>query len=325
MRKYREGGVEAALSDAARSGRPASIGDGDRAWVAGLACLGPCELGHPAETWTQSALAAHAGAEAARAGHPALARATKSMVWSILHAADPRPDRVRHYCERRDPDFEGKTREVLVACRQLSFRFDDDGDLLPWEGEEPEARVVSVDEKPGIQAIAPVAPDAGPEPGVRGGAPLAGGERRRLGTVSPVAGIDLQDGTVEGIVRERHRSREFVGLPGALDAKYPEGHAMRLVPGDHPVRRPRETRAWLEGHPGRSGTVSAPRHGSWPDVTGGFFGKMARQVLRHIRVRSLDELRERIELYLREADASPVPRRWRWGIGPSGDGKEDAA
>ena len=74
-----------------------------------------------------------------------------------------------------------------------------------------------------------------------------------------------------------------------------------------------------------SGTVSAPRHGSWPDVTGGFFGKMARQVLRHIRVRSLDELRERIELYLREADASPVPRRWRWEIGPSGDGKEDAA
>ena len=29
VRKYREGGVEAALSDAARGGRPASIGDGD--------------------------------------------------------------------------------------------------------------------------------------------------------------------------------------------------------------------------------------------------------------------------------------------------------
>ena len=56
-----------------------------------------------------------------------------------------------------------------------------------------------------------------------------------------------------------------------------------------------------------------------PDVMKGFFGKMVRQVLRHIRVRSLDEL------YLREADASPVPHRWRWGIGPSGDGKEDAA
>ncbi|AKT49336.1 hypothetical protein ADJ70_10940 [Olsenella sp. oral taxon 807] len=325
VRKYREGGVEAALSDAARSGRPASIGDGDRAWVVSLACQRPCELGHPAETWTQSALAAHVRAEAARAGHPALARATKSMVWSILHAADLHPDRVRYYCERRDPDFEGKTREVLVVCQQLSFRFDDDGDLLPWEGEEPEVHVVSVDEKPGIQAIAPVAPDVRPEPGVRGGALLRDGEYRRLGTVSLIAGIDLQDGTVEGIVRERHRSREFVELLEALDAKYPEGHVIRLVLDNHSVHRSRETRAWLEGHPGRFEMVFTPRHGSWLNVIEGFFGKMARQVLRHIRVRSLDELRERIELYLREVNASPVPHRWRWGIGPSGDGKEDAA
>lgn len=71
--------------------------------------------------------------------------------------------------------------------------------------------------------------------------------------------------------------------------------------------------------------VSAPRHGSWPDVTGGFFGKMARQVLRHIRVRSPGEPGERIEPCPGEADAIPVPRRWRWGIGPSGDGKGDAA
>lgn len=191
--------------------------------MAGLACLGPCGLGHPAETWTQSALAAHAGAEAARAGHPALARATKSMVWSILHAADPRPDRVRHYCERRDPDSGGKTREALAACQQLPFRFDDDGNLLPWEGEEPGARVVSVDEKPGTRAIAPVAPDAGPEPGVRGGALLAGGERRRLGTASPVAGTGPRDGTAGGIVRERHRSREFAGLPGPSTPSAPRG------------------------------------------------------------------------------------------------------
>ena len=46
-----------------------------------------------------------------------------------------------------------------------------------------------------------------------------------------------------------------------------------------------------------------------PDVMKGFFGKMARQALRHIRVRSLDELRERIEPCLREADArDPSPQ-----------------
>ena len=90
---------------------------------------------------------------------------------------------------------------------------------------------------------------------------------------------------------------------------------MRLVPGDHPVRRPGEARAWLEGRPGRSGMVPAPTHGSWPDVIEGFFGKMARQMLRHIRVGSLDEPGERIELYLKEVNARPVPHRWTWGIG----------
>ena len=90
---------------------------------------------------------------------------------------------------------------------------------------------------------------------------------------------------------------------------------MRLVPGDHPVRRPGEARAWLEGRPGRSGMVPAPTHGSWPDVMEGFFGKMARQMLRHIRVGSPGEPGERIEPCLREVNARPVPHRWTWGIG----------
>ena len=82
---------------------------------------------------------------------------------------------------------------------------------------------MSVDEKPGTRAIAPVAPDAGPEPGVRGGALLAGGGYRRLGTVSPVAGTGPRDGTAGGIVRERHRSREFAGLPGPSTPGTPRG------------------------------------------------------------------------------------------------------
>lgn len=44
-----------------------------------------------------------------------------------------------------------------VACRRLSFRLDEDGDLLPWEGEGP-----------GTRAIAPVA-GTGPRDGTAGG------------------------------------------------------------------------------------------------------------------------------------------------------------
>ena len=258
VRRHRGGGAGAALSDAARSGRPASIGDGDRAWVVSLACQRPCELGHPAETRAQSALAAHAGAEAARAGHPALARdEVHGVVDPPRGRPAPRPGAPLPRAARprlRGGDARGARRlpAALVPLRRRRQPA-----ALGGRGAGGPRRVVSVDEKPGTRAIAPVAPDAGPEPGVRGGALLAGSERRRLGTASPVAGTGPRDGTAGGIVRERHRSREFAGLPGALDARYPEGHAMRLVPGDHPVRRPGETRAWLEGHPGRFGMVSA--------------------------------------------------------------------
>lgn len=315
VRKYRDGGLGAALADAPGRGRPRSIGDGDRAWVVDVARARPADLGYAAETRPREALARHVRGHAGEAGHPALSRASKATARRILDAAGPRPDRAAHCCERRDPDLGGRAREVLVACQQLSFRFDEDGDLLPWEEEGPGARVVSVDERPGTRALSPTGEDLRPTPGVRGGAVTRDHERRRRGTPALLAGTGLQNGTAGGVVRERHRSRESVELPGALDAKRPEGHVMRLVPGDHPVRRPGEARAWLEGHPGRSGMVPAPTHGSWPDVIEGFFGKMARQMLRHIRVGSLDELRERIEPCLREADARPVPHRWTWGIG----------
>ena len=114
---------------------------------------------------------------------------------------------------------------------------------------------------------------------------------------------------------ERHGGGGFVELLEARDAKNPKGHVIRLVLDHHSVHRSRGTRAWLEGHPGRFEMVFTPTHGSWPDVIEGFFGKMARQMLRHIRVGSLDEPGERIEPCLKEVNARPVPHRWTWGIG----------
>lgn len=315
VRKYRDGGLGAALADAPRRGRPRSIGGGDRAWVVDVARTRPADLGHAAGTRPGEALARHVRGHAGEAGHPALPGASRATARRMLDAAGPRPDRAAHCCERRDPDLGGRAREVLVACRRLSFRLGEDGDLLPWEEEGPGARVVSVDERPGARALSPTGEDPGPTPGVRGGAVTRDHEYRRRGTPALLAGIDLQNGTVEGVVRERHRSREFIELLEALDAKYPEGHVIRLVLDNHSIHRSRETRAWLEGHPGRSGMVPAPTHGSWLNVIEGFFGKMARQMLRHIRVGSLDELRERIEPCLKEVNARPVPHRWTWGIG----------
>ena len=54
----------------------------------------------------------------------------------IMDEAKVRPFAVTYYCERRDPDFDRKAHDVLVACRQLRMCAGADGDLVaePTDG-----------------------------------------------------------------------------------------------------------------------------------------------------------------------------------------------
>jgi len=102
--------------------------------------------------------------------------------------------------------------------------------------------IVSYDEKPGIQALATTAPDLPPEPGVY--ATFARDhEYKRHGTLSLLAGIDLLTGKVHAIVRDRHRSREFIEFLKRLDAAYPAGTAIKLILDNHSAHVSRETTA----------------------------------------------------------------------------------
>jgi len=57
--------------------------------------------------------------------------------------------------------------------------------------------------------------------------------------------------------------------------------------------------------------VLTPKHGSWLNIVETLFGKMARTFLRHIRVQSWTELRQRILQGIAEINAAPVVHRWR--------------
>ena len=92
--------------------------------------------------------------------------------------------------------------------------------------------IISYDEKPGIQAIATTAPDLPPEPGVH--ATFAREhEYKRHGTISLLAGIDLVTGKVHALVKDRHRSREFIEFLKLLDAAYPAHTAIKLILDNH--------------------------------------------------------------------------------------------
>jgi transposase len=169
---------------------------------------------------------------------------------------------------------------------------------------------VSVDEKPGLQAIANTAPDLPPVPGKHSGIGRDH-EYKRLGTCSILAALDLHNGHVTARVERQHRSREFIALLKDLDAYYPVESKIRLIMDNHSAHISKETRAFLATRPNRFQYVLTPKHGSWLNIVETLFGKMARTFLRHIRVQSWDELRARILKGVAEINTAPVVHRWK--------------
>ncbi len=66
---------------------------------------------------------------------------------------------------------------------------------------------------------------------------------------------------------------------------------------------------------GRSSFVFTPKHGSWLNLVEGLCSKMARSMLRHIRVASKAELKARILAYLDNINRNPVIHTWTYKIG----------
>jgi transposase len=77
-----------------------------------------------------------------------------------------------------------------------------------------------------------------------------------------------------------------------LDAAYPTHTAIKLILDNHSAHISKETKAWLASQPiGRFEFIFTPKHGSWLNLVEGFFSKLARSVLRHIRVASKQDSR----------------------------------
>ncbi len=304
LHKALEMGVEAALADAFHRPKEPVITSADKAWVVHLACTKPKELGYAAELWTRQALAAHVRREAPAAGHPSLARAAKATVQRILDEQHLQPHKVKYYLERRDPEFESKMKEVLLVYREVMLQ----NQAAP--AGDPTMITVSIDEKPGVQAIENTAPDLPPVP-AKHASIGRDHEYKRHGTLSILASLDLHDGHVVARVEERHRSREFVALLKDLDAYYAPGVTIRIILDNHSAHISQETRAYFATRPNRFHYVHTPKHGSWLNLVETLFGKMAHTFLRQIRVASKAELKERILRGIAEINASPIVHRWK--------------
>jgi transposase len=72
IKKCLQLGLDAALGELPRPGKPRQLPDDAIAWVRNCACQKPKQLGYSYELWTYQLLTAHVRRHCAAAGHPAL-------------------------------------------------------------------------------------------------------------------------------------------------------------------------------------------------------------------------------------------------------------
>lgn len=296
------GGIAMGLKDKYHRPKEPVITEAAKHWVIHLACTKPKEHGYAAEMWSYASLAAHTRQYAPEQGHFCLSKAVKATIYRILSTHPIQPHKMNYYLEKKDPDFAEQMAKVLVVYKEVHLEHE--------RGGPQQVITLSVDEKPGIQAIQNVAPDLPPKVG-KSKSWSRDHEYKRLGTLSLLAALDLHDGHVIAQVHPRHRSQEFIELLKEIDAYYPAEKTIRIILDNHSSHISKETMAYLATRPNRFQYVHTPTHGSWLNLVETLFGKMARTFLKKIRVASLDELKDRIMQGVKEINENPVVHRWK--------------
>ena len=209
----------------------------------------------------------------------------------------------------RDPEFATKA----VAIIELLLSPPTDGPLF------------CVDEKPGIGVRRPTAPDQPPAPRrpPAPGRPAARGrparrefEYVRNGTVALLAGFRVNDGTVCGMVRLQHRSREFCELLALLDEQTPRGQPIHLILDPVSSHWSAEVANWLDTHPQRTFVFHfLPVHASWLSFIEVWFSIISRKCLKRANFADATIATQQIEGFITNYNMhSAHPFTWKKGV-----------
>jgi transposase len=274
QRRYAEAGVDGLLRDRTRKPGKAPLGEATVRRVVALTCAEP-----PGETthWTGRMMADAVG----------ISLRSVQRIWA---AHKLQPHRVRTFKRSRDPAFLAKL-EAIVGLYMAPPRH---------------AVVLSVDEKPQIQALDRSQPGLPPKPGR---CATVTHDYERHGTTTLFAALNVLDGTVLGRCMQRHRHQEFLRFLNAVEAAVPAGRLVHAVLDNYGTHKHAKVMEWLERHP-RWTLHFTPTSGSWLNAVETFFSALTRRRLRRGVFGSIVELQAAINRYIAEHNDDPVPFIW---------------
>jgi transposase len=272
--RFMREGVDGLLRDKTR---PARIPPLSQAVIDRVVELTGSDPPHEATHWTAAAMAEAVGI-------------SLSSVQRIWRAHRLRPHQVRIFKLSKDPQFAVKLRDIVGL----------------YVAPPAHAVVLSVDEKPPIQALDRTQPGLPLKPGRCG---TMTHDYERHGTTTLFAALNVLDGTVLGRCMARHRHQEFLRFLNAVEAAVPAGKLVHAILDNYATHKHPKVMRWLERHP-RWTFHFTPTAASWLNAVEGLFAKLTRRRLKRGVFGSLVELQAAIKRFLAETNAHPKPFVW---------------
>jgi len=272
--RFQAEGLAGILEDRPRSGRPKKVSpEQESAIVEATLRTTPKDATH----WSVRSMAKQQG----------VSPATVQRIWKKHHL---QPHRVETFKFSTDPQFVAKVRDIVGLY------------LNPPD----KAIVLSVDEKSQIQALDRTQPLLPLRPGLP--------ERRthdykRHGTTTLFAALDVAAGKVIGQCQPRHRHQEFLRFLNQIDKVTEKTRDVHLILDNYGTHKHPKVKKWFAAHP-RYQVHFTPTSSSWLNQVERWFAEITRKRIRRGTFRSVQDLTNAIQDYIRENNKNPQPFTW---------------
>jgi transposase len=212
-------------------------------------------------------------------------------VWRVLRREGIYLQRVRSWCVSTDQEFARKAAEIVGLYLDPPLN----------------ALVLSVDEKPSIQAIERssgyVETDSGEV--VR----ALRSTYKRHGTLNLFAALEVGTGQVHAKTTELKKRKDFQDFLDGVLAKLPPEKEIHVVLDNYSTHKKNDD--WLAKFQGRVHFHFTPTSASWLNQVEILFSLLQRQTLNGGSFKSKDQLREAIEAFIKRHNERAKPFRWR--------------
>jgi len=216
-----------------------------------------------------------------------LSEATVRRIW---HKHGLKPHLMKTFKVSTDPHFAEKL-EAIVGLY-----------LNPPE----HALVLCCDEKSQIQALDRTQPGL---PLKRGRAGTMTHDYKRNGTATLFAALNTLDGKVISLCQERHRHQEWLRFLRLVSDATPDHKQLHLIVDNYSTHKHPKVKQWVQRHK-RFHLHFIPTSSSWLNLVERWFGEITRKRIRRGVFKSVKELREAIQKYVKTNNQNPKPFVW---------------